>query len=100
MTLLTNVFCFQAMALLIESALYFICFMIAVISLVYTHFKRSFQVWKRKNVPYFEPNFPNGNRQPLHRAVPIAQDVFNLTQKAKAKGNDSCNIIIRVTKVA
>lgn len=66
--------------------------------LLYMYFKWSFQVWKRKNVPYFEPDFPNGNRQSLHKAVPIAVDVFRLTQKAKAKGKNYYSELKRIAR--
>lgn len=52
----------------------------------YLYFLWSFQKWKRNNVPYFEPSFPNGNRSPISKGVQFGEEIFNITVEAKKKG--------------
>lgn len=60
--------------------------LLSILFVIYIYFIWSFQTWRRKNVPYFDPNFPNGNRIPISKGVPFGEDIFNLGLKAKKKG--------------
>lgn len=53
----------------------------------YAYIQWSYQLWRRKNVPYFPATFPYGNRQPIHKTA-LGDDVFQLTKRAKEKGKD------------
>lgn len=70
---------------------------VALFSVLYAHFHRAYQIWKRKNVPYFQPTFPNGNRQPIWKDVNLAEDVFDTVQKAKQQG-ERYNLFITITR--
>lgn len=64
-------------------------FIIAVFAAIYTYFQWIFRTWKRKNIPFFEPSFPDGNRQPFRKAVPFGEEVFHIVKRAKQKGEKS-----------
>lgn len=55
---------------------------IALVAVIYVYFQMIYQIWKRKNIPYFKPTFSLG-REPLGRAL---GDVFNVAQKARHQG--------------
>lgn len=61
-------------------------FLVAIFTVIYAYFQWIYQTWKRKNIPYFEPSFPLGNKQPLSKGVPLGDDVFNTVAKAKKQG--------------
>lgn len=60
---------------------------VAIFAVIYAYFQWNFQIWKRQNIPYFEPTFPSGNRQIfLSKKISVGDDVFNIVQRAKKQG--------------
>lgn len=59
---------------------------ILITVVVYTYFQWMFQFWKRKNVPYFEPKFPFGNRYYSKKDSSITEDISECVEKAKRRG--------------
>lgn len=78
---------FQIMAILTGHIPYDILgIFVALFVIVYAYFKWSFQFWKRKGVPYFEPTFPFGNRQPF-KQISVGEEFFKACTKAREKGS-------------
>ncbi|CAH1104625.1 unnamed protein product [Psylliodes chrysocephalus] len=60
---------------------------IVVIFILILYFKRAFNYWKSKNVPYVEPIIPWGSLVPPHkRTEPIGDEVARIYRDAKKKG--------------
>lgn len=60
---------------------------VAIFAVIYAYFQWTYLTWKRKNVPFFQPTFPLGNKQPLNKLVSLGEDIFLVVQEAKRKGN-------------
>lgn len=61
--------------------------LLALLIVVYTWFKWSFQYWKKRNVPNLEPRFPYGNTEPpARRTVDFGTNIHEICNKAKEKG--------------
>lgn len=61
---------------------------IALLLVVYVHFQWTYQIWKRKKIPYLEPKFPYGNL-PLGvfiKQTSLHESVFQMVKKAKKQG--------------
>lgn len=59
---------------------------VAICVVIYAYFQWIYQHWKRRNIPYLEPKFPSGNKEPLYKAIPLGEDIYNVVEKAKKKG--------------
>ncbi|KAJ8913633.1 hypothetical protein NQ315_007350 [Exocentrus adspersus] len=58
-----------------------------LLAAVYAYMIWTFQYWKRRNVPHFDPVIPWGNMEnPMNRTLSISEYITLLCKKAKAKG--------------
>ena len=67
---------------------------VSVLAVVYAYFKVSFTYWKKKNIPYVEPNFPFGNFDDTLRfrksIGSIFEDIYNKLEGQKYGGIYVC----------
>lgn len=59
---------------------------VAIFAVIYAYFQWNYQMWKRKNIPHFPASFPYGNRKPIHKEVPLGEDVYFIVRDAKEMG--------------
>lgn len=59
---------------------------VALLPVIYANFLWSYQYWKRKNVPYFEPKFPYGNLVKPSEPISMSENLFNIFEEAKMQG--------------
>lgn len=63
----------------------------ALLAVIYAYFKWSYQYWKNKNVPHFEPKIPFGNLGNLFNRL-LGEGIAHMYEKAKAKGLKYCGM--------
>lgn len=69
-----------------------ICVTLALLIAVYVSFKKSFNFWKDKNVPFLEPKFPIGNiAEVLKQKIHFGRVIQNMYNQMKHAG-DYCGI--------
>lgn len=74
------------MALLSETMVYEIVgIIVALIAVIYAYFKWIYQYWRRKGVPYLEPQFPIGNRH-IYKNISFGDDIRQSCLQAKKNG--------------
>lgn len=57
----------------------------ALLAIVIAYYKWSYQYWKKKNVPHFDPIIPFGNLSSPFK-VPLGDAMADIYKKAKEKG--------------
>ncbi|KAJ8913651.1 hypothetical protein NQ315_007368 [Exocentrus adspersus] len=63
-----------------------------VTAIIYAYFKWTYQYWKRRGLPYFEPSIPFGNMpNPVTSRISLAENVRRLYEHAKSKGQERMN---------
>lgn len=83
---ISNIFLFQANAMSFGWILWnFLGVVTALLAVSFAYFKWTYQYWKKKNVPYFEPKIPFGNLSNPFR-VPLGDAIAEIYKKAKEKG--------------
>lgn len=60
--------------------------LVALIVVILSYFQWNARFWKRKNVPYIEPNFPFGNRHKIEKITSIVDDVSDIVKEARKNG--------------
>lgn len=60
--------------------------LLAIFAVIYANFMWNYQYWKRKNIPYLKPRFPYGNMQVPFQGISLGDDISNIANQAKKRG--------------